>query len=139
VRFTFLGVLEVGTTLGLDALLRFPVWPYYLAQVAIDASANAWPYFYGAARFLYPEARVFLRWQIVDTVGLVFSVRGFYPLAHLWDGQNLSFWDEFMVCGTLGFSVRLGGAPKPAASAPPDQPPAEPAPADQTAPDAPAG
>jgi hypothetical protein len=75
---------------------------------------------------------VFLRWQIVDTVGLVFSVRAFYPLAHLWDGLNRSFWDELMVSGTLGFSIRLGGAakPQPAASG---SPATEPAPADQPA------
>jgi hypothetical protein len=57
---------------------------------------------------------------------VVFSVRAFYPIAHLWEGQNLAFWDELMLSGTVGFSIPLGGTPKAAHAA-------EPAPADQPA------
>ncbi len=123
-------LLQVGAALGLDALLRFPVWPYYNAAQAVDAASSSWAYFYGSARFLYPEARLFLRWQVARGLALVFSVRALYPLAHLWEGQTMPLWDELMVNATVGFSIPLGGA------AEPEAPPAEPVAAEQPAPEA---
>jgi hypothetical protein len=99
--------LELGMTVGADALLRFPTWAYYNDPTAVAAAANAWSYFFGMGRFFYPETRMFLRWQIVEMMGLVFSVRAFWPAAHLWDGQGLGLWDELMLSGTLGFSIPL--------------------------------
>ncbi len=107
---------------------------FTVGQSAIDAAASAWGYFFGAEHYLYPETRLSLKWQFMDGVVVVLSLGAFFPLAHLWDGQNLSLLDEFMVKAGLGFTMLLGGTPKPAA-----EPAAEASPSDpSTPPDEPA-
>jgi len=34
-------------------------------------------------------------------------VRAFYPIFHIWDGENLPFLDQLMIAGSLGFSIRF--------------------------------
>ncbi len=133
-RIPFGNTMGMEMSVGMDALLRFPVYPYYNSQSAIDAAASAWGYFFGAEHYLYPETRLSLKWQFMDGVVVVLSLGAFFPLAHLWDGQNLSLLDEFMVKAGLGFTMLLGGTPKPAA-----EPAAEASPSDpSTPPDEPA-
>jgi hypothetical protein len=114
--------LDMGMSVGLDTLLRFPIFAYYGESSAVQAMSDAWPYFYGAGRFLYPETRLFMRWELVKSMALVFSVRAFYPVSHLWDGLGLSFWEDFMISGTLGFSIRLGESAAQQAAPASDQP-----------------
>ncbi len=113
-RYPLTDVLEAGGTVGLDFLLRFPL-----------EEGGSMDYFYGNLRFFYPELRGFLRWKIVESIGLIFSLRTFIPIFHLWDGEGLPFTDQFMVSLTAGLAIRLGAAPgeaKPeAAAAPPEQ------------------
>jgi hypothetical protein len=99
--------VELGGSLGLDFLLRFPI---ELQNTNIDPGA-ALAYFYGMGRFIYPETRFIFRWRVADGVGLVFSLRAMYPLFHLWDGEGLPFYDQFMAAFDLGFVIGLGGRP----------------------------
>ena len=101
-------VLSLGGSLGLDLLLRFPLEFINKSAESVDGRLPALGYFFGKVRFLYPETRLFLRWQVTDAVGLVVNLRAFYPLFHLWDGLGQSFFDQFMFSGGLGFAVRLG-------------------------------
>ena len=106
-RYPLTKVLEIGGTVGADFLIRFPL---ELVNTGAESVADRDPsleYFYGALRFIYPETRVFLRWQVVEQLGLVFSVRAFYPIFHIWDGENLPFLDQLMIAGSLGFSIRF--------------------------------
>ena len=98
-------------------------------------------YFYGALRFLYPETRFFLRWHLSDPIELVFNLRAWYPLFHLWDAQALPFVDQLMVSAGIGIAISLKtrrscAAPRPPSrnlpaevkpAAPPAEPPAAPA------------
>jgi hypothetical protein len=98
----------LGGSLGVDFLLRFPIEFLMADQNSAADTSSGLGWFFGAARFIYPEARLFTRWQVGPAVGLVFSVRAWYPLFQLWDGQNLPFPDQFMFAGGIGIAVRLG-------------------------------
>jgi hypothetical protein len=101
-RYPISDVLQAGGTAGLDFLLRFPLE---------DDQGAGMDYFFGNLRFLYPELGGFLKWQAVDSIGLVFSLRTFIPIFHLWDGEGLPFTDQFMVSLTVGLAIKLGKAP----------------------------
>ncbi len=114
VRWAVSPAIVLGGSLGIDFLLRFPI-EFLMADqnpAADTGSGLAW--FFGAARFLYPEARLFFRWQLTPAIGLVVNARAWYPLFELWAGQGLPFPDQFMFAGGIGFAVRLG-RPAPAA------------------------
>jgi len=114
----------MGASVGLDLLIRFPLELQNTGASVQSDEGNALGWFYGAARFIYPETRLFMRWRISDPVDLVVNVRGFYPVFHLWDGSGQPFWDALMVSAGVGFGIRLGKpASMPAPAAPAAQPP----------------
>jgi len=117
--------ISMGASVGLDLLIRFPLELQNTGASVQSDEGNALGWFYGAARFIYPETRLFMRWRISDPVDLVVNVRGFYPVFHLWDGSGQPFWDALMVSAGVGFGIRLGKpASMPAPAAPAAQPPA---------------
>jgi hypothetical protein len=110
-RFPIAEALEIGGSLGLDCLLRFPLELVNTSAASVEGRDPALAYFFGSGRFFYPETRIFLKWQALDFLGLIFSLRAFYPVFHLWDGEGLPFLDQLMLSGTIGFAIRLGEAP----------------------------
>lgn len=102
--------LEMGGALGIDFYLRFPL---EFQNTAAD-TGDGLTYFYTQGRFIYPETRFTTRWHVADGVTLAFTLRALYPLFHLWDGENLPFYDQLMAAFDIGFVIGLGG--KPAAS-----------------------
>jgi hypothetical protein len=107
IRYPLTETLVIGGTAGADILIRFPLELVNDSSESIADRDPAMEYFYGSLRFLYPETRIFLRWQAVEQLGLVFSVRALYPVFHLWDGENLPFLDQLMLAGSLGFAIKL--------------------------------
>ncbi|HEY9595525.1 MAG TPA: hypothetical protein VHE79_13690, partial [Spirochaetia bacterium] len=98
VSFPVTKELELGGSLGLDFLLRFPME----FQNNVDTSgALAW--FFADGRFFYPETRLFLRWHIIERIDLIVNLRVFYPLFHAWDGSSFPFYDQLMATAGLGF------------------------------------
>ena len=107
-RWAVSPAITLGGSVGIDFLLRFPIEFLMADQNAAADTGSGLGWFFGAARFLYPEARLFMKWQVTPAIGLVLNVRAWYPLFQLWDGQNLPFPDQFMFAGGIGFAVRLG-------------------------------
>ncbi len=126
--------IEMGGALGVDFLIRVP----YEFQNTNADTGDGLTYFYSQGRFIYPETRFITRWHVVDGVTLAFTLRGMYPLFHLWDGESLPFYDQLLVGLDIGFVITFGGKPaKPAAATPAAaQPPAASAPAAATPPPA---
>lgn len=125
--FPVTSFLSLGGSVGPDFMVRFPLELTNSSTLSVAGRGPATSYFYSNLRFLLPETRFIVRWQVVDAVGLVFSLRALYPLFHLWDGEGLPFTDQFSAAFTIGFVIRVGG--KPAAAAPAaTTPAAEPAP-----------
>ncbi len=104
-------VISLGAALGLDFFLRFPLELQNTTPQNKSDQGSALGWFYGAVRFFYPESRLFLRWHISEPVDLVFNVRAFWPVFHLWDGSGQPFWDALMVSGSVGFAIRLTRPP----------------------------
>jgi len=102
--FPVSSVISLGGALGLDFFLRFPV--EFQNQVQADES-SALGWFFSSGRFFYPETRIFLRWHLSEPVDLLFNLRAFYPVFHLWDGSGQPFWDALMVSGGIGFAIRM--------------------------------
>ncbi len=95
---------ELGFLAGLDLLIRIPI--------AYDSSAAAKTgefasYFYGALRFVYPVTEVSLKWNLMENIGLLFTIRALWPIFHLWDGESLPIYDQLILHGTLGFCIKL--------------------------------
>ncbi len=110
--------VKLGGSLGLDFVLRFPLELSNNDSTSVAGRGPALSYFFGAGRFLLPETRFVVRWQVFEPVALVFTLRGMYPVFHLWDGEGLPFYDQLMTALDLGFAIKLGGGkPKPAAPA----------------------
>jgi hypothetical protein len=107
-------VISLGGSLGLDFVIRFPLELQNTSSKVVSDEGSAMGYMYGAGRFFYPETRFFLRWHIIDPLDLLFNLRAWYPVFHLWDGEGLPFLDQFMFSAGLGFAIRIGppqGAP----------------------------
>jgi hypothetical protein len=123
--------VTLGGTIGLDLLVRFPLELQNSGPTVIEGEGSAMGYFYGALRFLYPETRFFLRWHLSDPIELLFNLRAWYPVFHLWDGQALPFLDQFMISAGIGVAISLTSPPSLQKAAPATaEPPAEaPAPA----------
>ncbi len=102
--------LEMGGAVGLDLFLRFPL---ELQNTTAD-TADGFAYFYGMGRFIFPETRFITRWDVAEGVTLVFTLRGMYPVFHIWDEEGLPFYDQLLAALDLGFVIRLGGKPTPA-------------------------
>jgi hypothetical protein len=124
--------IDLGGALGVDFLIRFP---FEFQNTDTDTS-DSLMYFYTQGRFIYPETRFITRWHVTDGVTLAFTLRALYPLFHLWDGEGLPFYDQFMTALDIGFVIGLGGKPAapPPASQPATQPPSSPASQPETAP-----
>jgi hypothetical protein len=105
---TFAGQISLGATIdigafvGLAAAIRLPIGLFGDVQ-----SADAADYLYGAARFLYPETGAFLRWRLLDSSALVLTSNTLLPWFHLWDGENLPFFDQSVVFVRVGLEFAL--------------------------------
>ena len=86
-------------------------------------------YQYASARFFYPEVGFLFDWAIPPNVDLpsevdqgedenaginqsrvhlAINVRGYLPIFHLWDGENLPFHDQLMISGSAVLRFFLG-------------------------------
>lgn len=107
VRFALSPALELGGSLGMDLLARIPIELANTSTASVEGRAQAYGYFYGMARFLYPESRIYIKWKVKETNSLLLCVRAMYPVFHLWDGEALSFLDQLMISAGIGFSISL--------------------------------
>lgn len=99
--------VTLGASVGLDLLVRIPADLESGSEGRADDRRAGWAYFYGMARFLYPETSIFCRWMLSETFGLAFNARALHPVFHLWDGEGLSYLDQLMIVGQLGFTWRF--------------------------------
>ena len=99
--------VSLGGALGLDLLVRIPLDLESGAAARTDDRRASLGYFYGMARFLYPETSLFCAWRLTERFGLTFTVRAMHPVFHLWDGENLSYLDQLMIAGQVGFTYRI--------------------------------
>jgi hypothetical protein len=107
-RWAVSPVITLGGSLGVDFLLRFPA-EFLMADPNTESdTASPLDWFFTSGRFIYPEMRLFMKWQATDAVGLVVNARAWYPLYQLWEGQAFPFPDQFMFAGGIGFAVKLG-------------------------------
>jgi hypothetical protein len=131
--------VSLGGSIGLDLLVRFPLELQNSGDTVVAGEGSAMGYFYGALRFLYPETRFFVRWHISDPIELVFNLRAWYPVFHLWDGEALPFLDQFMISAGIGVAINLQSPPALQQAAPAGGQPAAPAEEQPAAPAADAG
>ncbi len=100
--FTLSDTVELGGGAGLAAVFRLPL-------IAIEEGGQhrgkAFSYF--LIRSVYPELEITCRWRISDPLGLTFALRSYFPLFHLWDGENTSFFDQTIIMATIGFRIFL--------------------------------
>jgi hypothetical protein len=122
------GRIELGAAIGPSVNLRFPVFQTDSADGGKSSIGAAYAYFW-AARFFFPESRLWIRWYPpppVDDIAVSLSVSAFYPIFQAW--YKKPFLDQFTVAVIAGFDFRLGR--KKAAAVAPAQAPAEAAPAE---------
>ena len=115
--------VTLGGTIGLDLLVRFPIELQNTGATVISDEGSAMGYFYGSLRFLYPETRFFLRWHLSDPIELLFNLRAWYPVFHVWDGQGLPFLDQLMVSAGIGVAISLKSPPALPQAKPPEEAP----------------
>jgi hypothetical protein len=118
--------VSLGGSIGLDALVRFPLELQNTGSTVVAGEGSAMGYFYGSLRFLYPETRFFVRWHLSDPIEILFNVRAWYPVFHLWDGEALPFLDQFMISAGIGVAINLQSPPALRKEDHPEVPPAPP-------------
>ena len=84
--------------------LRLPVALF--PDVEDQAGATA-AYFWGKGRFLFPETGLAFSWRVGERVDLVLSSEVFFPVYHLWDGENRPALDEAIITTSVGLSFHL--------------------------------
>lgn len=107
-------------------LFRIPVPNRYSTDIEAIAA-----YHYGMGRFFYPEVGVVLDWELpfrnrsplAETLNeegfneeppyegieihFVVDVNAYFPVFHIWDGEERKFYDQFMASGAVGLRVFL--------------------------------
>ena len=104
IEYPFNDTLTIGSDLGLSFLLRFPI---VSSKKAGADSASVLKYFFSAGRFFYPETSIYLIWNRFKRWSVAFTVTSYYPVFHLWDGENLPFYDQLLVTGLLSFIIKI--------------------------------
>lgn len=97
--------IRLGGSGGLAFVFRLPL---LAIEDGDQYRGAAFGYFF--TRFLYPEVELAFHWDVLDTLGLSLTVRGLFPLFHLWDGEQVSFADQMMVMGNLCVRIFLENA-----------------------------
>ena len=64
-------------------------------------------YLYGNARFLYPEIGFQFTWAAFDSIHLGIRAKLLLPLFHLWDTEEVPFYDQMMFASSIVFRVVL--------------------------------
>ncbi len=100
--FTLSERVRLGGAVGLAAVFRLPI---IAIEQGGEHQGEAWSYF--LLRSVYPQLEIACTWDVHDRLGLVFSVRGLFPIFHLWDGESLPFFDQFIIMANLGFRIYL--------------------------------
>ena len=118
--------LILGASVGPTVVIRVPTVAWGEGETQREEIVA---YQYASARFFYPEVGLLFDWAIplnVDIpsdldqgegedsstnqsrVHLAVNVRGYLPVFHLWDGENLPFHDQLMVSGSAVLRFFLG-------------------------------
>ncbi|MCX7023547.1 MAG: hypothetical protein NT080_02875 [Spirochaetes bacterium] len=116
-RFRINERLSIKPGAGLAMVLRVPI-PNSTSMPGEDNLAIA-GWFYGGARFLYPELQALVDVELQDRFAFEFAARTFWPVFNLWTGAN--FFDHWMFQAALSVRVKLG--PPKAAPGPDAVPP----------------
>lgn len=102
-RFNFSDNLAAGVTAGPSFLFRIPLIAWGdCAQSGSTCREEMGSYFYCSGRFFYPEAGLFFIWKMFNKAALLIEAKTFFPLFHAWDGEEVPFYDQFMVAGSVG-------------------------------------
>lgn len=118
--------LSLGVYVSPTILVRIPARTWGAADTTAIAS-----YLYDQTRYLYPEVGFYFDWRIPSNkrsieaeslnegefekpegeegivINLVVDLGAYFPIFHIWDGENAPLWDQFMVSGTIGLKFAI--------------------------------
>ncbi len=103
-EYNFNESITAGLDLGLVLLLRFPI---VSSETSGEDSSHILQYFFGMGRFFYPENNLYIIWNVFDNLSLSFNLKATYPIFHLWDKENLPFYDQLIFTGLIGFLIKI--------------------------------
>ena len=104
VHFKISKDFEWGAGIGLAVLLRLPISLFEDTETEIS---SYYSYFYGKGRFALPGAELFFTWNFNKYSSLSITIKGMFPLFHLWDGEGLTFIDQLHLQGLAGFMFKI--------------------------------
>jgi hypothetical protein len=100
------GQVELGAAATMALNFRFPL-------LAVDEGEQYLPaartYFFGQARFLFPETDIWIRWRAFENLSFALTLKALYPLFHAWDGDGQGIPDQLFLAAVFGFDIRLAG------------------------------
>ena len=102
-QFDFSEKLSGGFLVSPSLMCKIPTFPL-VDNLDADIPGQMAGYFFGAVRFLLPEAGGFLRWNAFDNFGIVFRLKTGIPVFHLWDCEGTPFYDQMTINFTVGLS-----------------------------------
>jgi len=124
--FRLADTLTISPYLSPTFLIRIPVPNRYSADIDEIAA-----YQYGMGRFFYPEAGVVLDWRLPFRnrsplaeslneegftgeppyegieIHFIVDLNAYFPVFHIWDGEERKFYDQFMASGAVGLRFLL--------------------------------
>jgi hypothetical protein len=100
-RLTFHPVDKISLGGGIHTALLFRIPTLGWGGDDLDRASIA-AYFYKKLRFYYPGAGFFLNWKFSERLGFHFRLAALFPIFHLWDGENIKFYDQLMLLGRVG-------------------------------------
>lgn len=99
---------EVGLSAGPALFLRFPLFafdPTMEEELIPEYQESMFAYFFGNGRFFMFSMEAAFRWQLYENIKLCFKLRNNLPLFHIWDEEEVPFWDQMIIKGLVGIAI----------------------------------
>lgn len=79
-------------------------------------------YFWSSGRFFMPETLLGGKFRVSDSLDAALTARALWPIANLWSGESVPFFDGIVIAAGLRLSFSLGGrAPTPVTAGKPPE------------------
>lgn len=91
----------IGGSISPSAIIRIPLEAFDRGDEYMQTLKD---HFYDPWNILHLSAGIVYRWEISNSIGVGTSLIGHYPMKHLWDLEELPFWNHLTILASFRLS-----------------------------------
>lgn len=99
-NFTLSESLKIGLETGFSFVLWYPFSLFPESNMANELIH----YFYNTIGFVYPLAALNVEWKTSQSFGVIFSIKGLYPIVYKITHPAVPVYDQLIIQAGIGFS-----------------------------------